>query len=237
MNCRSAEPLFSSFIEDEISQEERRALESHLMQCRRCSLSLRELRATLSVLTDLPQAATSAHFEEDLMARIRSGEGLRPSVGDWFRELLAPARLRPVFMAGAGVCAVWIAIMVSPFGKQQAPVTSNPSLAAGAPRVVATAPSPSNPVPASTQTKVLGQTASSARGSAPVMASALPARASRQNAAAQDSILDAPPQDQRYLDEIINDQFYLERGREGQTQDPAIVPVNDTGSDGVYITF
>ena len=31
MNCRSAESLFSSYVEDEISQEERRNLESHLM--------------------------------------------------------------------------------------------------------------------------------------------------------------------------------------------------------------
>ena len=31
MNCRSAESLFSSYVEDEISQEERRNLESHLV--------------------------------------------------------------------------------------------------------------------------------------------------------------------------------------------------------------
>ena len=237
MNCRSAEPLFSSFVEDEISQEERRALESHLMQCRRCSLSLRELRATLGILTDLPQVATSPHFEEDLMARIRSGEGLRPSVGDWFRELLAPAWLRPAFMAGAGVCAVWIAIMVLPLGKQQPLVTSNPSPAADAPRVAAATPAPSNPAPAPAQVAATDRISPETRGSAPVMASALPSRASRSNAATQDSILGAPPQDQRYQDEIINDQFYLERGREGQTQDPTIVPVNDTGSDGVFIVF
>ncbi len=41
--------------------------------------------------------------------------------------------------------------------------------------------------------------------------------------------------EQRYLDEVINDQFYLDRGRDGQN--PAIVPVNENANDGVYITF
>jgi hypothetical protein len=40
---------------------------------------------------------------------------------------------------------------------------------------------------------------------------------------------------QRYKDEIINDQFYLESGR--QVQDPSVVPVNETQDDGVFIVF
>jgi hypothetical protein len=53
-------------------------------------------------------------------------------------------------------------------------------------------------------------------------------------AATRDSIVDGAIPRQRYTDEIINDQFYIERGP--QAQDPAVVPVNDTG-DGVYIVF
>ena len=56
MNCRSAESLFSSYLEDEISQEERRNVESHLMGCRRCSLAMREVRATMSMLARIPEA-------------------------------------------------------------------------------------------------------------------------------------------------------------------------------------
>jgi len=40
---------------------------------------------------------------------------------------------------------------------------------------------------------------------------------------------------QSYTDEIINDRFYIERGPQGQN--PVVVPVNDTGDDGVYIVF
>src|SRR6267154_601850 len=103
MNCRSVESLFSSYVEDEISQEERRHLEAHLMGCRRCSIALREVRATLSILSQgMPVVEPSAHFDEDVFARIRSGEGLRPGVRELILELLSPLRLRPLYVAGAG---------------------------------------------------------------------------------------------------------------------------------------
>ncbi|HZE18900.1 MAG TPA: zf-HC2 domain-containing protein, partial [Candidatus Angelobacter sp.] len=63
MNCRSVESLFSSYVEDEISQEERRHLEAHLMGCRRCSLAMREVRATMSLLEQMPAIAPSQNFD------------------------------------------------------------------------------------------------------------------------------------------------------------------------------
>jgi len=118
MNCRSAEPLFSSYIEDEISQEERRNLEAHFMGCRRCSVALRDLRATMTLVQrEVPLVSTSAHFEEDVYAKIRSGEGLRPSAWELVRELLLPIRLRPAVMAGLGVSAVAVALTFSPVGQ------------------------------------------------------------------------------------------------------------------------
>ena len=112
MNCRSAEPLLSAFLEDDLSQNERRNLESHLLSCRRCSQGVRELRATLEMLQTIPEVETSPHFEADLLARIRSGEGLRPSLIEWLRTYLEPARLRPLFLAGAGACAIWISVLL-----------------------------------------------------------------------------------------------------------------------------
>jgi hypothetical protein len=53
--------------------------------------------------------------------------------------------------------------------------------------------------------------------------------------AVRDSIVDGAAPVQRYNDEIINDQFYLDRGTPGQ--DPSVVPVNTSQDDGVYIIF
>ena len=240
MNCRSAESLFSSYIEDEISQEERRNVESHLMGCRRCSLAMREVRATMTMLARIPEVEVqpSAHFEEDVYARIRSGEGLRPTAVEWIRELLVPARLRPAFMAVAGVCAVAIAAIVSPFGQGLLHPTAVTSIAArpeatatGLPREAAPGSGITNPSTTLVQTAPAG-----VPGPAPrERRSSVIASASQQNPVAGDSIVDGRIDRPHYDDQIINDTFYLERGSQGQN--PAVVPVNETQGDGVYVIF
>jgi anti-sigma factor RsiW len=230
MNCRSAESLFSSYIEDEISQEERRKLEAHMMGCRRCSLSMREVRATMSLLDGMPEMAPSAHFDEDVYARIRSGEGLRPTAAELIRELLAPARLRPLFMMGAGACAVLLGVMVSPVGRGFMHANSTaPPVTAARPEATASLPAPADVAP-KPETVAQNQGSSPVRRTPSVVASAAPTMP-----ATQDSIVDGQIPRQSYTDEIINDRFYIERGPQGQ--DPAVVPVNDTGDDGVYIVF
>jgi anti-sigma factor RsiW len=231
MKCRSAESLFSSYIEDEISQEERRALEAHFMGCRRCTFGMREVRATMLLMERMPQVAPSAHFDEDVFARIRSGEGLRPSPAELIRELFSPARLRPAFMVGAGVCAVFIAVMLSPVGQGRLhPKSTNPDVSIRGLEPTASAPREMGPSAPAAPVSVTERAAAPAnRDVAPVVAS-VPTRA-----AMRDSVVDGMVPQQRYMDEIINDKFYLERGPEGQ--DPTVVPVNQTPDDGVYIIF
>jgi anti-sigma factor RsiW len=231
MNCRSAEPLFSSYIEDEISQEERRNLEAHFMGCRRCSVALRDLRATMILVQrEVPLVSTSAHFEEDLYAKIRSGEGLRPSAWELVRELLLPIRLRPVVMAGVGVSAVAVALTFSPVGQSLLRPAAPPMTASKA-------PSPRADIATQPVTPVVAE-----RNVAPdltpaprVRQSSVVASAGSTAPAARDSIVDGPAPLQRYNDEIINDQFYLDRGAPGQ--DPNVQPVNTSQDDGVYIIF
>ena len=236
MNCRSAESLFSSYIEDEISQVERRNLEAHLMGCRRCSVAMRDVRATVSILERMPLVEPSAHFDEEVYAKIRSGEGLHPGFGEWVREALSPARWRALYLAGAGACAVIAAFLVSPAGHgwmmRSGPALVSASRTQETARGIAAAP-PAAPV---TQT-VAERTASAP---APGVASSrragsVVASVSAPAAAARDSILDGGIPRQRYKDEIINDQFYLESGRQGE--DPSVVPDNETKDDGVYIIF
>ena len=135
MNCRSAEVLYSSFVEDELSQKERHALESHLAECLRCSAAVDELRATVELMAALPSYEPGPHFEDDVMDRIRTGEALRPTIVEWLSEWLAPARLRPVFLTGAAACVAWIAfLIVNP--------AHNPMVAGRAPSPAATAGAP-----------------------------------------------------------------------------------------------
>jgi anti-sigma factor RsiW len=240
MNCRSAEPLLSAFLEDDLSQTERRNLESHLLSCRRCSHAVRGLRATMELLQTIPEVETSPHFEADLLARIRSGEGLRPSVIEWLRTYLEPARLRPLFLAGAGACAIWISVLlVGPSGLLHA---TNPRLAQskakGAPAispapVVASAPT-TQPGSATVAARSNGKPQGSpsvSRANAPGYAWADPSFPAKSG---QDTVISNPGS--RYDDEYVTDQFIIQRGLES-SNNRTITPVSDRQSDDVFITF
>jgi len=253
MNCRSAEPLLSAFLEDDLSQKERRSLEAHLLACRRCSVAVRELRATLELVQNVPFMETSPHFEEDLLARIRSGEALRPTVVEWVKGLLEPARLRPLFLAGAGACAVWVGVMlVNPNGvlhrANVADVTANSPKTPGQSAATNPSASPSKievaslAAPSGGGGTAQGQRQPNARAvsqSSPARASTPSGDALDENdwptpASSQDAAIPNPGS--RYDDQYITDQFFLERDL-GGSNNPTITPVSDRPSDDVYITF
>lgn len=249
MNCRSAESLFSAFVDDELNQKERRGLEAHLLSCKRCSLSVRELRVALQYLHAAPEVETSPHFEDDVMARIRSGEAMRPSMVEWLRRRLEPAALRPLFLAGAGACAVWIAIVVSergflPGGGQDVASGDRPSVTAPPTAGGSEAPTGSTsdraPAPAVEIARAEAPSNPAGRTVAPRGASTDPAAdvaALERNPAPnqQSDEVALPNPGSRYVDEYITDQFYLERQVDGA--DPGITPVSGRPSDDVYITF
>lgn len=232
MNCRSAESLFSALIEDELSQKERRALEAHLLGCRRCSAGVRELRATLDLVREAPPFETSPHFEEDVFARIRSGEALRPSVLEWVNALLAPIRLRPLVAAGAGLCAIALAVVIAthqtgPGNGVVGPAPTTASLPAGS--------------IASTPAGMLGTGVAASKDVAKLAAPDRPAaelagmtRVAGAPAATDSAARVAQPEP-GYQDEYIMDQFLLEREPAGR--DPSMVPVSGSQGDDVYIIF
>jgi hypothetical protein len=252
MNCRSAESLYSAFIEDELNQEEQRSLEAHLMGCRRCSVAVKELRETLVLMSALPTVETSPHFEEEIFDRIRSGEALRPTLIEWLGDFWTADRLRPVFLGGAAVCALWITVIIA------RPSTFFSS-GAGLNRE-AVAPSPNSPDAGSLASSGdVAATPGTETAPAPVfgpraaLASSAPAGTSRSAnrgsangddfqwvdsqvpvaSAGSDSALRDPGA--RFQDEYILDQFYLDRGTGRDA--PPIVPVSGNSTDDVYITF
>lgn len=240
MNCRSAEHLFSSFVEEELSQRERRLLEGHLEECSRCSEAVQEMRVTVDLLSALPSYDTGPAFEEEVMDRIRSGEALRPSIVEWLSEHLAPARLRPVFLAGAAGCALWIAVLMVNPSRDAAPGRGAQVAGTGsvAPRSEQTAPSngvsdvaqapaaPAGEVVATAPATRLAPSAARSGSSGPAALNG----ASTASGSADSARINAP-----YQDEYILDQFYLNRSGEDGVH--SIVPVSGRTTDDVYITF
>jgi len=255
MNCRSAESLFSAFLDDELTQAERRHFESHLLGCRRCSQSIRELKGAMALVGEAVSASAieaSPHFEDDLMDRIRSGEAMRPTVIEWLQGLLVPERLRPVFLVGASACAVFVAALLFQ-GAQRPDESKSPALAersASAPAGAPEAASPTAPAPsAAAETPAVTPPATTLASAVPaVTRTTAPRRGDPNgiveiadrvvptNRAELDSALPNP--DAQFVDEYVTDRFFLQRG--GVVSDPqqsSLVPVTDKGSDDVYIEF
>jgi anti-sigma factor RsiW len=255
MNCRSAESLFSALIEDELSQNERRSLETHLLSCRKCSVSLKETRAAMELFQSLPIEETSPHFEDDVMTRIRSGEGLRPSLIEWVRGILAPpAWLRPVAVAGAGACAVWVvALFVYPNVVPEQGTSPVASVETKEPSVVET---PSTVAPDAPAVSVAQRVANPPESGAALASGAVTRERSKPSRASQPRVEDPsmatvasetpvqgftggseiPGPGAGYVDEYITDQFYLDRGN-GGSGTPSVTPVSGRLSDDVYIIF
>jgi len=66
MECEHIENLLSSYLEDELSAEDRLAVEEHLRSCTDCSFLLDLLRQTQESLADFPQAEMSEELLEKL---------------------------------------------------------------------------------------------------------------------------------------------------------------------------
>ena len=255
MNCRSAESLFSAFLDDELTQAERRHFESHLLGCRRCSQSVRELKGAMALVTEAVAASaveTSPHFDENLMDRIRSGEAMRPSLVEWLHGLLVPERLRPVFVVGASACAVFVAAVLFQ-GMQRSDMAKSPVIAersASAPGGASTSETPAVPeqstepvTPAITPpaTTLASSVPAVTRNAAPRRGDAngiveIADRVVPTNRADLDSALPNP--DAQFVDEYVSDRFFLQRGGvASDPQQPSLVPVTDKASDDVYIEF
>ncbi|HET9940718.1 MAG TPA: zf-HC2 domain-containing protein [Candidatus Eisenbacteria bacterium] len=235
MNCRSAESLFSAFVEDELNQKERRFLESHLLSCRRCTASMRELKASMELCAALPDVDTSPHFEDDVMAMIRNGEALRPSLIEWLRGLVTIERIRPFALAGAGASAV----LIGSFVINTLHLNSSAVVADRTTKANQTQPATPSGVP--TQEEVAATTMPEATAPAPSAPAAVKSDAGYAwagHSVRTSSIPDTtvPNPGARYEDEYITDQFILERGTDGGNN-PTITPVSSRASDDVYITF
>jgi negative regulator of sigma E activity len=74
MKCKKVFSLLSSYIDDEVSSEERKKIEAHLKECQDCSNSLHELRETVGLLGDLEEAPVPPELAEKIKAGIREEE-------------------------------------------------------------------------------------------------------------------------------------------------------------------
>jgi hypothetical protein len=80
MTCQEIQNLLPGYEEDNLSLEERNAIEGHLASCPFCQQSLADLKQTRRLLRGLEEVEPPPFLEQRIMARIREEAGSRKSL-------------------------------------------------------------------------------------------------------------------------------------------------------------
>ncbi len=88
MNCRHAQANFSGYLEQELSEEERRRVAAHLARCPRCSTAMFAMQKAMNLVRWVPRVEGSPEFEERLMQRIAAEAKQDHPRGRW-RDVIA----------------------------------------------------------------------------------------------------------------------------------------------------
>jgi len=97
MKCEKIEELLSSYIENELSVEDKAAIKNHLQNCPRCSSLLSSLEESHESLVDFPELEVS----QDLLKRLYALPRKKRKFSLGLDFFLRPS-LQPVF-----VCQNW----------------------------------------------------------------------------------------------------------------------------------
>ncbi len=98
MRCELIEELLSAYLEDDLDQEEKRAVKEHLETCKNCSLLFSYIKETRESLTGFPEVAVS----ENLLDRLYSIPGKKKRFKLSFDFRLRPS-LQPVLAGAMGI--------------------------------------------------------------------------------------------------------------------------------------
>jgi anti-sigma factor RsiW len=75
MSCQELVELVTAYLEDSLSQDERRRFEDHLAECGTCQVYLEQVRATIRLAGRVTTEDLSPEAERDLLAAFRSWHG------------------------------------------------------------------------------------------------------------------------------------------------------------------
>jgi hypothetical protein len=108
MECGETKELLSAYLDGEVTEKERKLIESHLASCPSCASELEDLRRVVGLVAALPREAVPEGFVQNTIERLPAprtpaGEGLR-------RFFLQP---RWAFTSGALAAAALIFVAMS----------------------------------------------------------------------------------------------------------------------------
>jgi anti-sigma factor RsiW len=79
MNCAKARANLSAYVEQELSEKDRRQVSSHLGRCDRCSRDLFAMQKAINLLRWVPRPEARPDFDDRLYERLRAEERSHPA--------------------------------------------------------------------------------------------------------------------------------------------------------------
>jgi len=104
-----AHQLLSAYLERDLGEAERVAVEAHLAGCDACGADLEALRTAVALLRGLPAPAPPPFLTSRVMARIHGGETRPAGWREWLANLAAPAVAAPLAAVVAAAAVVYLA--------------------------------------------------------------------------------------------------------------------------------
>ena len=74
VDCDEVRRLSSDYIEDDLPQDKRSVIQTHLSNCGPCRAFVETLASTIGILSRLPRVSAPSSFKESVMDRIKRGD-------------------------------------------------------------------------------------------------------------------------------------------------------------------
>ncbi len=74
VDCHDVRELSSSYLENELTEGKRSAVQVHLSKCGPCQAFVDSLAATIGILAKLPLITAPSSFKQSIMARIKQDD-------------------------------------------------------------------------------------------------------------------------------------------------------------------
>src|SRR4030042_4754024 len=123
MECEDIRKQLEAFLDGEVKEAERTAIQGHLATCSECARAFRQSKRLASVL----QSWKAAEPPTDLYDRLKSGLESRES---WWRKALTPAfALKAALRFAEAAAVVFITLAVSRYFQKPAAAPQDDTLA------------------------------------------------------------------------------------------------------------
>jgi len=114
-NCKEIENNLSLYLDDSLSDADKKAVEEHLKSCPRCTKALVQLSKTHTLVNNLAEVEPPAWFKQKIMAKVRK----KAEKKSFVQKLFYPLRIKIPVQILATVFIAVLAVYIYRAGEEQ----------------------------------------------------------------------------------------------------------------------